>query len=148
MVSHSMDDLARMCDRVAIMNEGQLLGIGAPEQLFLRAAELKRVGLGTTEAQAFASALVAGGMAAEADKLYNEQDLVDLVAHACGSEEAGASSCAGVAADDATGTASAAPEASSPAAASNPAANKSTPAASGNAERAAADAGSCESTGE
>ena len=147
MVSHSMDDLARMCDRVAIMNEGQLLGIGAPDQLFLRAAELKRVGLGTTEAQAFASELAAGGMAVEAGKLYNEQDLVDLVARACGSEEAGANGCAGVAAgsaaDDAasaaagsaTGTASAAPEASSPA-------------ASGNAERAAADAGSCESTGE
>ena len=160
MVSHSMDDLARMCDRVAIMNEGQLLGIGAPDQLFLRAAELKRVGLGTTEAQAFASALAAGGMAVEAGKLYNEQDLVDLVARACGSEEAGANGCAGVAAgsaaDDAasaaagsaTGTASAAPEASSPAASGNPAANKSTPAASDNAERAAADAGSCESTGE
>ena len=135
MVSHSMDDLARMCDRVAIMNEGQLLGIGAPDQLFLRAAELKRVGLGTTEAQAFASELAAGGMAVEAGKLYNEQDLVDLVARACGSEEAGANGCAGVAAGSATGTASAAPEASSPA-------------ASGNAERAAADAGSCESTGE
>ena len=135
MVSHSMDDLARMCDRVAIMNEGQLLGIGAPDQLFLRAAELKRVGLGTTEAQAFASALAAGGMAVEAGKLYNEQDLVDLVARACGSEEAGANGCAGVAAGSATGTASAAPEASSPA-------------ASGNAECAAADAGSCESTGE
>ena len=135
MVSHSMDDLARMCDRVAIMNEGQLLGIGAPDQLFLRAAELKRVGLGTTKAQAFASALAAGGMAVEAGKLYNEQDLVDLVARACGSEEAGANGCAGVAAGSATGTASAAPEASSPA-------------ASGNAERAAADAGSCESTGE
>lgn len=148
MVSHSMDDLARMCDCVAIMNEGQLLGIGAPDQLFLRTAELKRVGLGTTEAQAFASALAAGGMAVEADKLYNEQDLVDLVARACGSEEAGASSCAGVVAGSATGTASAAPEASSPAASGNPAANKSTPAASDNAERAAADAGSCESTGE
>ena len=148
MVSHSMDDLARMCDRVAIMNEGQLLGIGAPDQLFLRAAELKRVGLGTTEAQAFASELAAGGMAVEAGKLYNEQDLVDLVARACGSEEAGANGCAGVAAGSATGTASAAPEASSPAASGNPAANKSIPAASDNAERAAADAGSCESTGE
>ena len=148
MVSHSMDDLARMCDRVAIMNEGQLLGIGAPDQLFLRAAELKRVGLGTTEAQAFASELAAGGMAVEAGKLYNEQDLVDLVARACGSEEAGANGCAGVAAGSATGTASAAPKASSPAASGNPAANKSIPAASDNAERAAADAGSCESTGE
>ena len=160
MVSHDMDDLALMCDRVAIMNEGQLLGIGAPDQLFLRAAELKRVGLGTTEAQAFASALAAGGMAVETDKLYNEQDLVDLVARACGSEEVGANGCAGVAAGSsandaasaaagsATGTASAAPEASSPTASGNPAANKSIPAASDNAERAAADAGSCESIGE
>ena len=86
MVSHSMDDLAAMCDRVAIMNEGQLLGIGAPDQLFLHAAELKRVGLGTTEPQAFASALAAGGMNIEPEKLYRENDLVQLVVGAAESE--------------------------------------------------------------
>lgn len=84
MVSHSMDDLAAMCDRVAVMNEGQLLGIGTPDELFLHAAALKNVGLGTTEAQAFARDLAAGGMGVQPGKLYSEHDLVELIANALG----------------------------------------------------------------
>ena len=89
MVSHSMDDLAAMCDRVAVMNEGQLLGIGTPDQLFLHAAELKNVGLGTTEAQAFANALAEGGMNVAAGKLYSERDVVELIANALGASANG-----------------------------------------------------------
>jgi energy-coupling factor transport system ATP-binding protein len=79
MVSHNMDDLADMCDRVAVMNEGRLLGIDAPGKLFLRADELKRVGLGTTEPQAFATALAAGGFPISTDTLLSESDLVQLI---------------------------------------------------------------------
>ncbi len=82
MVSHSMDDLAAMCDRVAVMNEGQLLGVGKPAELFLHADELKAVGLGTTAAQSFAAALGRGGMAIDPSHLYREEDLVTLVAEA------------------------------------------------------------------
>ncbi len=82
MVSHSMDDLAAMCDRVAVMNEGKLLGVGKPAELFLHARELKAVGLGTTAAQSFATALGAGGLAIDSAHLYSENDLVDLVAGA------------------------------------------------------------------
>ena len=84
MVSHCMDDLAAMCDRVAVMNEGRLLGIGAPERLFLHARKLKEVGLGTTEPQAFAEALRAGGWPLEQSKLYTEKDLASMIAAACG----------------------------------------------------------------
>ena len=80
MVSHNMDDLAGMCDRVAVMNEGRLLGIDAPGKLFLRADELKRVGLGTTEPQAFATALAAAGFPISTDTLLDESDLVQLIA--------------------------------------------------------------------
>ena len=82
MVSHSMDDLAAMCDRVAVMNEGKLLGVGKPAELFLHAEELKTVGLGTTAAQSFATALGAGGLTIDRAHLYSENDLVDLVAGA------------------------------------------------------------------
>ncbi len=82
MVSHSMDDLAAMCDRVAVMNEGQLLGVGKPAELFLHADELKAVGLGTTAAQSFAAALGRGGMDIDPSHLYREEDLVALVAGA------------------------------------------------------------------
>ena len=78
MVSHCMDDLAAMCDRVAVMNEGRLLGVGAPERLFLHARKLKEVGLGTTEPQAFAEALRAGGWTLEQGKLYTEKELAGI----------------------------------------------------------------------
>ena len=83
MVSHCMDDLAAMCDRVAVMNEGRLLGVGAPERLFLHARKLKEVGLGTTEPQAFAEALRAGGWPLEQGKLYTEKELAGMIAAAC-----------------------------------------------------------------
>ena len=89
MVSHCMDDLAAMCDRVAVMNEGRLLGIGAPERLFLYARKLKEVGLGTTEPQAFAEALRAGGWPLEQGKLYTEKDLANMIAAACGASGGG-----------------------------------------------------------
>ena len=89
MVSHCMDDLAAMCDRVAVMNEGRLLGIGAPERLFLHARKLKEVGLGTTEPQAFAEVLRAGGWPLEQEKLYTEKDLADTIAAACGAGSSG-----------------------------------------------------------
>ena len=84
MVSHNMDDLADMCDRVAVMNEGRLLGIDAPGKLFLRADELKRVGLGTTEPQAFATTLAAGGFPISTNTLLSESDLVQLIAKELG----------------------------------------------------------------
>ena len=84
MVSHCMDDLAAMCDRVAVMNEGRLLGVGAPERLFLHARKLKEVGLGTTEPQAFAEALRTGGWTLEQGKLYTEKELAGMIAAACG----------------------------------------------------------------
>ena len=89
MVSHCMDDLAAMCDRVAVMNEGRLLGVGAPERLFLHARKLKEVGLGTTEPQAFAEALRAGGWPLEQGKLYTEKDLANAIAAACGTGSGG-----------------------------------------------------------
>lgn len=89
MVSHCMDDLAAMCDRVAVMNEGRLLGIGAPERLFLHALKLKEVGLGTTEPQAFTEALRAGGWPLEQGKLYTEKDLANMIAAECGAGSGG-----------------------------------------------------------
>ena len=89
MVSHCMDDLAAMCDRVAVMNEGRLLGVGAPERLFLHARKLKEVGLGTTEPQAFAEALRAGGWPLEQEKLYTEKELAGMIAAACGTGSSG-----------------------------------------------------------
>ncbi len=45
MVSHSMDDVARMADRLLVMNESHLAMDGTPEAVFRRADELMQMGL-------------------------------------------------------------------------------------------------------
>ena len=45
LVSHNMNDIAALCDRVAVMDHGQLLVEGTPEEVFSREEELKSVGL-------------------------------------------------------------------------------------------------------
>jgi energy-coupling factor transport system ATP-binding protein len=45
MVSHSMSDVARITDRLLVMNGSQLARNGTPEQVFSRATELVEMGL-------------------------------------------------------------------------------------------------------
>ncbi|EJU34838.1 cobalt ABC transporter, ATP-binding protein [Slackia sp. CM382] len=80
MVSHSMDDLARLCDRIAVMNEGRLFAVGTPAEIFLRGPELKSIGLGRPAAQRLAETLQAQGLPLDADVLYDEPTLVRAIA--------------------------------------------------------------------
>lgn len=86
MVSHNMDDLAAMCDRVLVMNEGCLQSAGAPSQVFLDVEGLRSIGLGTTSAQSMAVKLAEGGMPIVAGKLYDMPALVELVAGVTGGD--------------------------------------------------------------
>lgn len=45
-VSHSMEDMAVYCDRVAVMSDGKLIMTGTREEIFRRRDELLAVGLG------------------------------------------------------------------------------------------------------
>lgn len=86
MVSHNMDDLAAMCDRVLVMNEGCLQSVGAPSQVFLDVEGLRSISLGTTSAQSMAVKLAEGGMPIVAGKLYDMPALVELVAGVTGDD--------------------------------------------------------------
>ena len=86
MVSHNMDDLAAMCDRVLVMNEGCLQSVGAPSQVFLNVEGLRSIGLGTTSAQSMAVKLAEGGMPIVAGRLYDVSALVELVAGVTGGD--------------------------------------------------------------
>ena len=86
MVSHNMDDLAAMCDRVLVMNEGCLQSAGAPSQVFLDVEGLRSIGLGTTSAQSMAVKLAEGGTPVAAGKLYDMPALVELVAGVTGGD--------------------------------------------------------------
>ena len=76
MVSHNMDDLANLCDRVAVMSEGKLLMEGTPAEVFIRAAELTSVGLATTSPEHFANLLREGGLPMPHEGLATEDSIV------------------------------------------------------------------------
>ncbi|MBQ6431558.1 MAG: energy-coupling factor transporter ATPase [Oscillospiraceae bacterium] len=45
MVSHSMDDVALMADRLLVLNEGQIEMLGTPAEVFQKAERLQQIGL-------------------------------------------------------------------------------------------------------
>lgn len=47
MVSHSMEDVARSAERVAVLNDGRVYAVGTPTEIFSRTAELASIGLDT-----------------------------------------------------------------------------------------------------
>ena len=77
MVSHSMDDLANCCDRIVVMNEGEVFAEGRPAQVFAHADELKSIGLGVPAAQRMALALAKAGVPLRFDGLYTVESLAD-----------------------------------------------------------------------
>ena len=50
LVTHNMDDAARLCDRILVMDQGRLLRCGTPREVFSEPGLLKSVGLGLPEA--------------------------------------------------------------------------------------------------
>ena len=62
LVSHNMNDIARICDSVLVMDKGRLAMKGTPKQVFSRGEELKDMGLALPEATEITSRLRAAGM--------------------------------------------------------------------------------------
>lgn len=62
MVSHSMDDIARVADRVAVMNKGRLVMCDTPENIFNHSDELVKMGLDVPQAVKLADALLKRGI--------------------------------------------------------------------------------------
>ena len=67
MVSHSMDDIATLAQRIIVMNEGRVAMDGTPREVFARGDELEKMHLGVPEAARLARALRARGFDVPAD---------------------------------------------------------------------------------
>ena len=67
MVSHSMDDLAAMCDRVVVLKEGEIVRQATRAHVFMHAAKLNEIGLGLPAPQRMAYALIDAGAPLNAD---------------------------------------------------------------------------------
>ena len=57
LVSHSMDDVARIADRLVVFSQGSILMEGTPEEVFSHPDELTEVGLSVPEPTSIAMAL-------------------------------------------------------------------------------------------
>ena len=61
-VSHSMDDIARIADRILVMNKGRLAFYGTPKEVFSKSSELLEMGLDIPVCSSIMTALSKSGM--------------------------------------------------------------------------------------
>ena len=74
MVSHSMDDMARLATRLVVMAEGKILASGTPREIFAREEMMISAGLGVPEAARLCRELRAKGFDLPED-LYRPDEL-------------------------------------------------------------------------
>lgn len=73
MVSHSMEDVARSAERIAVMNDGKLYALGTPDEIFSRTKELISLGLDAPQTARLAQALRERGVDVPEDIYTNER---------------------------------------------------------------------------
>lgn len=78
-VSHSMDDVARLADRLVVFNRGEIRFDGTPEEVFSNPEELKAIGLNVPAATELAMELRRIGVSVPASIYTNEQLLAALL---------------------------------------------------------------------
>lgn len=85
LVSHSMEDMATYCDRVVVMNRGEVFATGTTEEVFARAEELSAVGLDIPQISHVAQGLIARGVPLKG-KLYTVAGVRDALLPLLGGE--------------------------------------------------------------
>lgn len=73
-VSHSMEDIARYCDRVLVMSKGEVWAEGSCDDIFSRSDELESIGLSIPQIARFVRLLKDKGVDL-GDKLYTVGDV-------------------------------------------------------------------------
>jgi energy-coupling factor transport system ATP-binding protein len=77
-VSHNMEDIARLCDDVSVIANGKSVLSGTPREIFARAERLSELGLGVPQVAAAMRALRERGMRVRADVLTVEEAMEQL----------------------------------------------------------------------
>lgn len=77
-VSHSMDDVARLADRLIVFNKGHVEFDGTPQEVFSHAEELKEIGLDVPVPTEIAMALKKRGIAVP-DGIYTNEQLLSVL---------------------------------------------------------------------
>lgn len=82
-VSHNMDDAARLTERLLVFDHGRVAMDGTPEEIFSRPQELVNIGLAVPRATAIAMALEKRGIKL-ADSIYTHEQLKAAILKARG----------------------------------------------------------------
>ncbi|HAJ34632.1 MAG TPA: energy-coupling factor transporter ATPase, partial [Chloroflexi bacterium] len=69
-VSHNMEELAEICDRLYVISDGRSIMTGTPGQVFNRAAELRALGLDAPDVSLIADRLKAAGWLPPGIEIY------------------------------------------------------------------------------
>jgi len=78
LVSHSMEDIARLVDRIFVINHGKIALYGPPAEIFAKIDELEAIGLASTQAAYLARALQNAGFALP-DGIYTPEQAVEEI---------------------------------------------------------------------
>lgn len=79
LVSHSMDDVARLADRLIVMHRGQVELTGTPREVFQHADRLKQIGLGIPTVTTLLQELKARGLDVRTDLITVEEAKNEIV---------------------------------------------------------------------
>ena len=89
MVSHSMDDVAKYATRAVVMDHGKLVMQGTPEEIFMQADKLTRMGLDVPQVCRLGAMLRANGIAFP-ENIYREEQALEALKMLLGKEGADA----------------------------------------------------------
>lgn len=80
LVTHNMDDIAKLADRVIVMNQAKIVMSGTPAEIFARGEELSQMGLGVPEAAQLTKKLCDCGLSVPRN-IYDLETLADCIAN-------------------------------------------------------------------
>ncbi|MDO5027753.1 MAG: energy-coupling factor transporter ATPase [Bacillota bacterium] len=78
LVSHSMDDVAELVDRIIVMKGGQVFMDGQPKEIFRHEEDLVSIGLGVPQITSFMKALKAKGCDVDTDIINIEDAKIEI----------------------------------------------------------------------
>lgn len=78
-ISNTMEDVARMAQRIVVMNEGRIFADGATRTIFSESERLRKIGLGIPETIEIMQKLFARGLQVPTDTLTVEETIKAIV---------------------------------------------------------------------
>lgn len=89
MISHDMDDIAKLAERILVLRSGSVFALGTPEEIFSRPSDLREIGLGVPHSVRFTARLAACGILAAPAFLTPDMlaaSIADSLGHHCPGE--------------------------------------------------------------